>query len=566
VKAPDLLTLLENRALEHGDEVLYTFLLDGEDARAQLGYRGLFDAARRIASLLEARLRPGDRAVLLFPPGLDYIAAFFGCIAARVVAVPAYPPDVGRLESSLSRLRAIIDDARPSAILTTRMIHDARSMVVDLAPDLAAIPWIPTDDGAGDADAWKRPDVRPSDFAFLQYTSGSTATPKGVILSHECLAANLFAIERAMRVRRGVSTVVAWLPPYHDMGLIGKILEPLWAGAPCTLMSPLDFLQRPYRWLRAIARQPNVVSGGPNFAYDLCVRRVTAEEKAGLDLGSWALAFSGAEPIRAETVERFAETFAPCGLRRAALFTCYGLAESTLMTTGASDPIIRRVDRPALESGRAVFTKDGHPIVSSGPAVAGMEIAIVDRGARCPDGVVGEIWLSGTSCAAGYWGRPDESEEAFRAELDGKSYLRTGDLGFLAAGELFVTGRIKDLIIIHGRKLHPHDIELTVEKSHGAIRPGCSAAVALEGRLEEGLAVVAEVDDRKPGTPPEILGAIRRGIADLHQVAIDRVVLVRGRSIPKTSSGKIQRHQVRAALSAGTLDVVASWQASEVSG
>ncbi|HEY4588890.1 MAG TPA: fatty acyl-AMP ligase, partial [Thermoanaerobaculia bacterium] len=477
-----LVELLSRRAQAQPERRAYTFLLDGEREEVHLSYGELDRQARSIAARLQALGVAGERALLLYPPGLQYAAAFFGCLYAGVTAVPVYPPRPNRPDP---RFLAILSDARARVVLTTSAIlPNAERLLAGKAP----VVWLATDGLDEGAEEQLEPAVSPEDIAFLQYTSGSTSAPKGVMVSH----GNLIHNERLIQAAFGVgpdSVVVGWLPLYHDMGLIGNLLQPLWAGCSCVLMSPVDFLQKPLRWLAAVSRYGGTVSGGPNFAYDLCSRKIRPEDRAGLDLSRWEVAFNGAEPVRAETLERFAAAFAPCGFRRSAFFPCYGLAEATLFVTGAGreePPVVGRFRVPDLERNRAVADDAGRALVSSGratPPPVGQEVAIVDPESRLPlaDGEVGEIWVAGPSVAQGYWSRPEPTEATFRAfTVSGAGpFLRTGDLGFLSGGELFVTGRAKDLIIIRGRNHYPQDVELTVESSHAALRPGCCAAFAV---------------------------------------------------------------------------------------
>ncbi|PYQ61978.1 MAG: hypothetical protein DMF53_14145, partial [Acidobacteria bacterium] len=498
-----LIELLRQRADQPAELPGYTFLLDGDETEARMSWAELDLRARGLGAALQRLGAVGERALLLYPPGLDYIAAFFGCLYGGAAAVPAYPPRANRPSP---RVRSILEDAAPRVILTTSAL---RAKLEDVLPVPAGTEWLTTDDplppalGAGDlaelAGEWRDPGVGPSTLAFLQYTSGSTAAPKGVMLSHANLLHNLGLIQ-ACFAQTGRERTVLWLPPYHDMGLIGGILEPLYAGYPVTLMSPLAFLQQPVRWLRAISRTRATTSGGPNFAYDLCVHKVSAEQKRELDLSSWSLAFNGAEPVRPETLERFAAAFAPCGFRRAAFFPCYGLAEATLLVSagrrqeGAS---VRAFAADEIERHRAAPADDGRALTACGraadprPGYPRIAIARPDSSEPCGPGEVGEIWVSAPSVAQGYWRRPEETERTFGARLAGGEgpFLRTGDLGFVADGELFVTGRLKDLIILRGRNHYPQDIELTVERSHPALRPGCGAAFAVEREGEERLVV-----------------------------------------------------------------------------
>ncbi len=558
-----LVEVLRSRAGEHGERRLYTFLVDGEEEAGQLSYAGLDRRARAVATALQEAGAAGQPVLLLFKPGLDFISAFLGCLYAGAVAVPAYPPASKR---HLPRLQAIAADARPRQVLTTTGTVARIRAAIELLPELAAAGWIETDtveDGL--AAGWRDPGLTGESPAFLQYTSGSTATPKGVRVSH----GNLLHNEELIRGCFGLdaeAVIVGWLPLYHDMGLIGNVLHPLYLGASCVLMSPVAFLQRPLRWLRAIERWGGTTSGGPNFAYELCAQRVTAEQKRGLDLSGWRVAFSGAEPVRAETLDRFAAAFAECGFRREAFYPCYGMAETTLMVTGGDPrwaPVVAPVSAPALEQHRVVAPTAGEEtrrLVSCGAAGSGLEVRIVDperRVERAAD-AVGEIWVAGPSVAHGYLERPEENAATFGARLaDGTGpYLRTGDLGFLRGGELYVTGRIKDLIILRGRNHYPQDLELTAQRSHPSLRAGCGAAVAAEIDGAERLVIVHEIE-RRPSDEPEVIAdALRRAVAAAHEVQVVDVVLLRQATIPKTSSGKIRRRACLAGYLEGNLATV----------
>jgi amino acid adenylation domain-containing protein len=552
--------LLRARAAEPGGRG-YVFLTDGEAQEARLSFADLHARASGIGAELRRRGLAGARALLLYAPGLDYITGFFGCLAAPAVAVPTYPPDPARIERSLRRLVAIVEDARPQVALTTRAVRAALQPAFGLAPALARLEWVATDE----IDPAEEGDVRaaPEDVAFLQYTSGSTGVPKGVELTHRNLLHNSVRIQHAFGYGPG-SRGVIWLPPYHDMGLIGGIVQPLYGGIDVVLMSPIAFLERPMRWLEAVSRWRGTVSGGPNFAYDLCVRKSSPAERAALDLSSWQVAFNGAEPVRAETLDRFVEAFAPAGFRREAFFPCYGLAESTLIATGGPGrvpPRVLRVRRGELARGRAVESAAGElALVGSGRPFADGPLAIVDpaSGRRCAEDEVGEIWLAGDSVARGYFARPEETEEIFGARLDGETrFLRTGDLGFLHGGELFVAGRVKDLIIVRGRNHHPSDLEHTAERVDPAIRPGCAAAFQL-GIDDPRVALVAELARQAAGADlGAIARAVRQAVAEEHELTLHVVVLVRAGTVPKTSSGKIERHSCRRAFLDGTLTELA---------
>ena len=408
-------------------------------------------------------------------------------------------------------------------------------------------------------------------MAFLQYTSGSTGTPKGVVLNHANLVHNSALIAHAFEHTR-TSLGVFWLPSYHDMGLIGGILQPIYVGRTNVLMSPMTFLQKPFRWLSAITRFRATSAGGPNFAYEHCIQKITPEQRKQLDLSSWKLAFNGAEPVRAETLRRFAEKFAPCGFRAEAFYPCFGLAEATLIVSGgyvAKPPIIRSFDSVALTQGKVREVAGGSPtardLVGCGQTLPDQKIVIANPETKttCPPDEIGEIWVSGPSMAQGYWKRPDVTETMFHAHLqdtgDGP-FLRTGDLGFMLDGELFVTGRLKDLIILRGVNYYPQDIELTVQRCHPRLRADCGAAFAVEKDGREQLVLVFEVERHKQGQFGEVFQAIRRAVAGEHDLNVDAIVLIRAGTVPKTSSGKIQRHACRQSYLDGTLDVVGQWQ------
>ncbi|HEY0739356.1 MAG TPA: amino acid adenylation domain-containing protein, partial [Herpetosiphonaceae bacterium] len=559
-----LVDLLRYRAHHQPDQQLYTFLGQPADTEAQLTVGALDRLARRIGGQLQHIAQPGERVLLLYPPGLDYIAAFFGCLYANMIAVPAYLPPSNR---PAPRLQSIIEDAQLALAITNSATLANLQPQFAYTPQLGALQWLATDELMPHAeDAWQPPGMTSASLAFLQYTSGSTGTPKGVMLSHGNLLHNLGQIYGYFG-HSPASRGVIWLPPYHDMGLIGGILQPLYGGFPVTLMSPLAFLQRPLRWLETISRTGGTTSGGPNFAYDLCVRKSTPEQRAALDLSSWTVAFTGAEPVRAETLDRFAATFAECGFRRAAFYPCYGLAEATLIVTGvevAAPPAVRAFDREALTQHRVVATAEGAALVGCGAPLAAFDqqIAIVDpeTARRRAPGEIGEIWVSGPSVAGGYWNRPEETAQTFGAYLAEPAagpFLRTGDLGFVQDGELFITGRLKDLIIIHGRNYYPHDLEATAEQSHAALQPNGSAAFGVEIGGEERLVIVHEVQRQHRSVPiDEVAAAVRRAVAEQHEAQVYAVVLIKPGSLPRTSSGKIQHQLCRAQFMAGSLPVL----------
>jgi acyl-CoA synthetase (AMP-forming)/AMP-acid ligase II len=565
-----LVDLLQFRAQTQSDLTAYTFLLDGEAEVLEVNYQELDRQARAIATQLQSMNAAGCCALLLYPPGLDFIAAFFGCLYASVVAVPAYPP---RPNQNMSRLQAIVKDAQASfALTTTSMLDNIKSRFTENG-EFTELQWLATDDiDFNLASDWQRPDIGGANLAFLQYTSGSTGTPKGVMISHGNMMHNFALIQNSFGDTPN-SRGVSWLPPYHDMGLIGGVLQPLYVGASMVLMSPVAFMQKPLRWLKAISRFQATTSGGPNFAYDLCIRKITPEQRASLDLSSWQVAFTGAEPIRAETIMQFAHTFANCGFRMSAFHPCYGMAETTLMVSGSRksvNPIIQYIDEVALEQNRVVANLDNEDgttrtIVGCGGCLEqNIQIVNPESLTACPDNHIGEIWVSSPSVAGGYWNKPELTKQTFHAYLPDtgeRPFLRTGDLGFLHEGELFVTGRIKDVIIIRGQNHYPQDIEETVEKSHPALRVGCGAAFTVEVKGEERLVIVQEVERTylRSLNVNEVVGNIYQAIAAQHGLQTYATVLLKTGSIPKTSSGKIQRYACRDGFLKGTLNVVEDW-------
>ena len=577
--APTIVDLLRQRAAYRPHDRAFTFLVDGENEELNITYAELDQKARTIGAWLMDQGMSGKRVLLLYPSGLDFIAAFMGCLYGGAIAVPAYPP---RKNRSVERIEAIAADANASVALTTRDVLDRFESLKASAPSLEHLVWQVNDElDQSWSNRWNRPDIKGGTLAFLQYTSGSTGTPKGVMLSHENLLHNSLRIMQAFEITRSQSGVF-WLPSFHDMGLIGGILVPLYGGKFNVLMSPVAFLQKPLRWLQAIAKYRATISGGPNFAYELCVRKTTPEQRASLDLSSWSLAFNGAEPVRAETMKAFSEAFAISGFRNEAFYPCYGLAESTLMVTGGmkfEPPVIHRFDPLSVETGTVTLNENSSPdarqFVGSGRELDGQDVLIVDPQTfePLPPDRVGEIWVSGPSVAQGYWNRDEETKSTFQAMLklpantaghvgrwkpNPGPYMRTGDLGFFDNGELFVTGRLKDLIIIRGRNHYPQDLEHCAEEASGLVRAGCVAAFAVEIDGRERVVIVAELERGKRDKADVLAAfdAIRKRLATEHEVATEAIVLVRPNSIPKTSSGKIQRHACRRQFSDESLAVI----------
>ncbi len=601
-----LVDLLRWRAVTEPDTRAYTYIKDGDKKEIHLTYGELDKRARSIAAALRRKGLEGQRALLLYPPGLDYISGFFGCLYAGVIAVPAYPPDPNRLNRSLPRLQAIVNDAKATVALTTdsilymiRMLKLGSKMSKTLermpflrkfrssmkyfssgksavaeSRELGDLEWLSTDAMlSGMGDNWQAPGVNKDTIAFLQYTSGSTGSPKGVILTHDNLLANSEIIYNAIGYSQDGEGVF-WLPIYHDMGLIGGVLQPLYGRIPSTLMSPIVFLQRPLRWLEVISRIESdfIGSAAPNFAYELCIKKATPEKVKTLDLSSWKMALSGAEPVRHHTIERFSEIFKEAGFRKKAFFPAYGLAEATLFVTGATfqeGPVYLNVDKHALKKNKILETPtqddNSQTLVSSGKNQPGQRTAIVnpDTAHECKPGEIGEIWVKGPSVSPGYYERPEETSETFQNYIAGSNdgpYLRTGDLGFIREGEVFVTGRVKDLIIIRGTNHYPQDIELTVERSHPELRPGCTAAFTIDIEDEEQLVIVQEVRHSRNIDTDDIFQHIRQAVSEHHDLQAHTIVLIKARTINKTSSGKIQRSATRNDFLNDNLKEVARWE------
>ncbi|MFE9068831.1 fatty acyl-AMP ligase [Streptomyces violaceusniger] len=560
---------LWHRGERQPDRTAYVFLKDGEDATESLTYGELHEAACRRATTLSAAGLTGRNAVLMYPSGLEFVRTLLGCMYGRVAGAPVQPP---RRRAEVERLRRIADDAGTSTVLTTTdVIRDLRERFAGL-PALDGLDLVATDDpGAlhtGDPSTPERlPD--PQDIALLQYTSGSTGHPKGVMVSHANFLANVVETDELWPCEpRG--TVVNWLPLFHDMGMLFGVVLPLWAGIPSYLMAPESFIRRPARWLEALSRFGGTHSAAPSFAYELCVRAAESGMTAGVgDLASWRVAVNGAEPVRWSVVRAFTDTFAPHGFDPMAMCPAYGLAENTLKATGTRadrEPMVLWLSAEALREGRAQpvgeRTDSAVPAVGSGRDVAGTHVRIVDPVTRqpCTPGHVGEIWISGPCVADGYWGRPAVSEDTFRARVDDETddatpHLRTGDLGFQIDGDLYVTGRMKDVIIRRGRNHYPQDIELSAERAVPGLQPNCAAAFSLDDGERERLVVVVETGGRVLGT----LGAdglrerVREAVREEQRITPDDIVVIRRGKLPKTSSGKVQRRACRSLYQDGEL-------------
>lgn len=556
---PSVLHLLRRHADERADRTAVTFVHDHEapDGAQSLTYAELDAEARRVASWLQERCAPGDRALLLHPAGLPFVTAFLGCLYAGVAAVPSPMP--GQFQYQQRRVTKIARDASVSVALTdTGQLAEARQWIADTGLELPAAASDAPD--FGDGVNWRRPGATAEDLALLQYTSGSTGDPKGVMVNHANLLHNADSLRGALGLTEETN-FGGWIPLYHDMGLMGQLLPGLFLGSNCTLMSPMAFLKRPHHWLALIDRYDIGFSAAPNFAYDLCLRRVTDAQISGLDLSRWQYAANGSEPIQASTLREFAQRFAPAGFRAEQLAPCYGMAEATVFISGRSTrpPRIRAVDPQALEKHLVQDPETAGPVrelVGCGD-VPDFDVRIVDAEGRrvLPDGTTGEIWLRGPSVAAGYWGRPDATEETFQARTaDGDGpYLRTGDLGVLLDGELYVTGRTKDLLIVHGRNLYPHDIEHELRLRHAPLAALAGTAFTVPVPQEE-VVVVHEVRGR---FSQEELRELAIGMrATVHQefgVHTAGIVLLRPGTVRKTTSGKVQRAEMRGLFLEGAL-------------
>lgn len=577
----DLVELARSRSASYPAIVAYTFLEDGEKKATSITYQEFDLRCRALAVALREQVNPGDRVLLLYPPGLEYIIAFFGCLYAGVVPVPAYPPDT----RNFLRLQNIVEDAGAALALSLVSVianvekgplSEAQNLHYKSNGSTAKIRWMASDDLSTDlACRWSDPGITPDTIAFLQYTSGSTGKPKGVIVTHENLIYNSALIARSCQHQPG-DCVVSWLPPYHDMGLIAGIIQCMYAGIPGVLMAPMAFLKRPFKWLKAISDvvvEGKITSGAPNFAYELCMERITPEQMTQLNLSKWKIAYSGAEPVRAETMERFAEMFAGAGFRKESFYPVYGLAEATLLASAGdiySLPVVNAFDARQIEKNKVSLAEEGafaYSLAGCGENLYGQELLIVepDTCKLCLPGEIGEIWMAGPSIAKGYWNNEAETAKAFQAYLadSGKGpYLRTGDLGFIKEGELYVTGRLKDLIIIRGVNHYPQDIEATVASASEVLRPGCGAAFSIDKNGEERLVIVQEVKRQYANRldAEAVIADIVKAVSSGHSLQVYAIVLIEPSSFPKTSSGKLQRSASKKMFLDDTLKVVAQWR------
>jgi acyl-CoA synthetase (AMP-forming)/AMP-acid ligase II/acyl carrier protein len=563
--------LLCYRAFHQPEETAYTFLQDGETEPASLTYQELDKQARRIAAFLQKQISPNEPALLLYPVGLEYIASFFGCLYAGVIAIPVYSPKANR---SILRIQSIAKDSGAKFALTSQKILSNVDRFFNEAPQLSELRWLSTDDiDEGLAEKWQKHFFNQESVAYLQYTSGSTAIPKGVMVSHRNALCNSADMAYSWTITPN-SLIMSWLPHFHDFGLVFGILQPIYSGCLGVLMSPESFIQRPMRWLQAISSYGATHSGAPNFAYELCIEKSKQLDGIEIDLSSWEVAVNGAEPIRKQTLEKFCKIYQNFGFCWSTFSPGYGLAEATLKVCSVQNshsPTIYTVDSTALEQNRIVeasrHSERSKALIGCGSPLLDTKVIIVDPDSltQCSLNQVGEIWVSSSSVAQGYWNRVEDTNKTFQAYLaDTKEgpFLRTGDLGFFYKGELFVTGRIKDMIIIRGRNYYPQDIELTAEQSHPALRSGFSASFFIEVNDSERLVIALEVkrDCLRSLNVDEVIHAIRQSVAEQHELELYAIVLLKTASIPKTSSGKIQRHACRVNFETGSLDVVGEWR------
>ena len=569
-----LVDFLDYRATHQPNRIAYTAWADHPSKEVSLTYQDLQHRANSIAAQLQAQGATGSRALVIYPyhEALPFIAAFLGCLYAGVVAVTDNPPHSAQ---NLDKIQARATACQATIALTTQGFLRRIRPHLSRYPVLAALPWVATDTIATDTHAQGRAtDLEADTLAFLQYTSGSTGVPKGVQIHHRNLLRNLAMLQQGFG-DTPESTIVSWLPAFHDMGLIVGLLYPLYVGFPSVQIPPVAFVQKPLRWLQAISRHQATTSGAPNFAYDLLCQRVQAKQLSGLDLSHWRLAYSGAEAVRAETLDQFSQMFAPCGFARSSFYPCYGMAEATVFISGGQKPaapLLKPVDAAALEQNQVVPASETSDatrlLVGCGQTWMDTRMAIVDPQTltRCSANQVGEIWIAGSGLGRGYWQHPQETArtfDAYFADTGEGPFLRTGDLGFIHAGELYITGRLKEMMVFWGRNHYPQNIERTVERCHPALRHNCGAAFAVPVANEDRLVVAYEVERtyRRCFVMDEIVAAVRWAIALEHSIDIYGIVLLRTTTIPKTSSGKIQRRLCRTQYLEGCLETIAQWHA-----
>ncbi len=573
-KDRNLVTIAIEHAKKTPEALAYTYLVDGENQEISITFGELDRRARAFAATLQKISKPGDRALLLFPSSLDFVVAFLGCLYAGVISAPTTVP---HLKRSTPRLKLMMDDAKARIACTTQSVYEKISVLLADNQEFNDIQWVISESVPESAAVeWQKPDIQPDDIAFLQYTSGSTSAPKGVMITNfnllrtveDCIVGSEFDDQ---------STMVSWLPIFHDMGLVYGLLAPLYAGRPCYIMSPVSFLEKPIRWLQAISKYHATHTAAPNFAFDVCTRKVSEEEKSSIDLSTLKFVVNAAEPVRLETMQEFVAAFKQSGFRYEVFSPSYGLAEATVKVSNKKlrqIPVYCSLDVNEIEKNRISFVADQDPnsykIVGCGWSAINADIKIVnfETGQLCAGNEIGEIWIQSDSVAKGYWQNPQASKDTFQAMIagyDGGPFLRTGDMGFIHEGELYIAGRIKDMIIIQGKNYYPQDIELTVEKCHDAIRPSCGAAFAVTDGETEKLIVVQEVkrEYRKSNELAEVANRVRMGVAKNHGLRVNAISLIMPSTIEKTTSGKIQRSATRESFLHKSLQVLYEWHAPD---
>jgi acyl-CoA synthetase (AMP-forming)/AMP-acid ligase II/acyl carrier protein len=573
-KSSNIVHLLGRYAEFRAERKAITFLAEEGDSCDSWTYAEIDKHARALAVALSESTTAGERAILLCPQGLQFIQAILGCFYAGVVAVPAYPPGNAR---QTHRIDTIWRDAEAVLIITTASVKERIEKWLAEEGGFPAFKYLCVEDiDPALAERWVIPALEPDSLAFLQYTSGSTSEPKGVMVSHSNLMANLSMIQQQFGM--GENDIVGgWLPMFHDMGLVGNLLTSLYVGIHAVLMSPVAFVRKPVRWLALITQYQATIVGAPNFGYGLCVDRISEEQRGNLDLSSLRLAYCGSEPIDYHILDKFSEFFRPTGFNSQAFYPCYGMAEATLLATGGIRGGGSRyfsLDTDALANGFALPASEGNGsgrvFVGCGYSVAGQQTLVVDPETRHPlaDGQIGEVWLNGLHIAKGYWRKPELTEAVFKATLaDGGAapYLRTGDLGFLREGQLVITGRIKDVIILRGRNYYPQDIERSVTECHPALQPQAAAAFSVEINGEPKIVAVQEVRRTAMRDLPAeaITSAARQAVFEQQELALHGLVLLKPATLPKTSSGKIRRSACRDAFLDGSLEVLFAWSQAE---
>lgn len=558
--------LLNEQAAKFGDKPAFHFLEESDSIKETISYADLAKRAQATAVVLRQQYPQGSRVLLLYPSCIDYMVAFFGCLYAGMIAVPMFPPKGNKQNL---RLEGIIEDSGAEIALTTSRQLQQMEALITTSPHLSRLNILCSEQlDPSLAKDWQRPTTLSKDtIAFLQYTSGSTGIPKGVIVSHGNMLHNEVMLQATFQSDSS-SVYVTWLPIYHDMGLIGNMLHAVWLGATCYFMAPASFLQRPIRWLEIISRFGATISGGPNFAFQLCANKISPQDSQHLDLSNWQVAFNGSEPVRHDTIVNFYNAFKHIGFRYEIIVPCYGMAESTLISTGGNlkdHTTTLYLDRQAFNQRQVILApqETGLPLVANGGNLPQQRIAIVDpeTGIMCKPSQIGEIWLSGPHIGHGYWQRPEMSRDTFQAHVSEHgdvNFLRTGDLGFMHEDELYVAGRINDLVIVHGMNYYPQDIEKVVEEASEQVNSYGSAVFSISD--EQGVRVVAVVEIGRTHVrkfnPKLLAGTIRQQVFEQHELMLNDIVFIRPNSLPKTSSGKVQRRRTQQFYLTGELSLI----------